>query len=394
MKFFKYSLLAAVVMFQSCNAPKEGESEDKDTTEVASVEKVSSAPREIWSKEQANEWYKSQPWLVGSNFNPSTAINELEMWQASSFDKETIDRELGWAQELGMNTARVYLHDLLWKADSAGFIDRLDAFLVMADNHGIKPLFVLFDSCWDPSPELGDQRDPKPHVHNSGWLQSPGKEALTDSTQYPRLERYVKGVIGHFANDERILGWDVWNEPDNTNDRAYGKVELENKVDYVLPLLKKSFVWARSVNPAQPLTSGVWLGDWSAEDKMSELQKTQISQSDVISFHNYDDAAEFEKRINWLQRYGKPLMCTEYMARPRGSTFEAFLPIARKYNIAMYNWGFVDGKTQTKYPWDSWDKQYTAEPDVWFHEVLHTDGKPYKEEEVALIKKMTAEANN
>ncbi|HYH57206.1 MAG TPA: cellulase family glycosylhydrolase, partial [Anseongella sp.] len=254
----------------------------------------------------------------------------------------------------------------------------------------IKPLFVLFDSCWDPFPKPGKQREPKPHVHNSGWVQSPGLNALTDSAQYPRLERYVKGVISHFANDERVLGWDVWNEPDNTNDRAYGNVELKDKVKYVLPLLEKSFEWTRSANPSQPITSGVWLGDWSSHDSLSALQKLQIEQSDVISFHNYDDPEEFEKRILWLQRYERPILCTEYMARPNGSTFQGFLPIAKKYNVAMYNWGFVDGKTQTKYPWDSWDKQYTAEPEVWFHEVFRADGTPYKQEEVDLIRELTA----
>lgn len=395
MKLFKYSILVLAVIIQSCSSPKGNNSKYTQEPDPSKVEaSTSNLPRKIWPKEKANQWYADQQWLVGSNFNPSTAINELEMWQAASFDTTTIDRELGWAEDIGMNTARVYLHDLLWKQDSSGFIKRLDAFLLIANKHGIKPLFVLFDSCWDPYPALGKQREPKPHVHNSGWVQSPGKEALLDSTQYPRLESYVKGIVGYFANDDRVLGWDVWNEPDNTNDRAYGKVELKNKVDYVLPLLKKSFAWARSVSPSQPLTSGVWLGDWSSEDKLSDIQKVQLAQSDVISFHNYGNPAEFEKRIKWLQRYGKPLLCTEYMARPNGSTFEGFLPIARRYNIAMYNWGFVDGKTQTKYPWDSWDKQYTTEPEVWFHEILHTDGKPYREKEVALIKKLTADANN
>lgn len=387
MKLLKFNALFIILvclLFQSCTS----KSEKKETGEIPAEELVQ--VREVWSKENANNWYKEQPWLVGSNFNPSTSINQLEMWQAASFDTATIDKELGWAAALGMNTMRVYLHDLLWVQDSAGFLKRMDTFLEIADRHNIRPMFVLFDSCWDPFPALGEQRDPKPHVHNSGWLQSPGAEALKDPEQYPRLERYVKGTISHFADDERVLSWDIWNEPDNTNDRAYGELELENKVEYVLPLLEKSFVWARLANPSQPITSGVWLGDWSTHEGMSPLQKLQIEQSDVISFHNYDGPEEFEKRIKWLQRYEKPILCTEYMARPNGSTFQGFLPIARKYNVGMYNWGFVDGKTQTKYPWDSWDKQYRAEPEVWFHEVLRNNGNPYSQEEVELIRKLTA----
>lgn len=343
----------------------------------------------MWTANEANEWYARQGFLVGSNFNPSTAINQLEMWQAASFDTATIARELGWAEGIGMNTARVYLHDLLWVQDSLGFLDRMDTFLEIAQRHDIKPMFVLFDSCWDPFPELGPQREPKPHVHNSGWVQSPGNHALQDSTQYPRLERYVKGVVARFAADQRVLAWDIWNEPDNDTGVSYRHVDLPNKVKYVLPLMTEAFAWARLMNPSQPLTSGVWLGDWSSHEVMKPIQKAQIELSDIISFHNYDNPQEFEKRIQWLQRYDRPILCTEYMARPNGSTFQGFLPIARKYNVAMYNWGLVDGKTQTKYPWDSWEKQYSAEPPVWFHEVFRQDGTPYSQEEVALIKEVT-----
>jgi hypothetical protein len=349
--------------------------------------------RAIWTKQQANTWYSKQPWLVGCNFLPSTAINELEMFQAETFDTATIDRELGWAAAIGMNTVRVYLHDLLYEQDAAGFLKRLEIFLQIAARHHIKPLFVLFDSCWDPFPKLGKQRDPKPFVHNSGWVQSPGYEALKDPKQYPRLERYVKGVVSKFANDPRILAWDVWNEPDNTNNTAYGKVELPEKVKYVLPLLQRSFEWARSVNPSQPLTSGVWAGDWSSRDKLKPIEKLQLDQSDIITFHNYENGEEFEKRIKWLQPLGRPLICTEYMARGNGSFFESSLPIAKKYKVGAINWGLVDGKSQTKYAWDSWTKQYTGEPPIWFHEIFHTNGTPYKTAEVELIRKLTSEEN-
>ncbi len=183
---------------------------------------------------------------------------------------------------------------------------------------------------------------------------APGQNALQDAAQYPRLEKYVKGTVKRFANDSRILIWDIWNEPDNMTGPSYEKVELPNKVALILPLLQKSFTWARSANPSQPLTSGIWAGDWSAEAKLKPIEKLQLSQSDVISFHNYDDTQELEKRIKWLQRYNRPILCTEYMARPNGSTFQSSLPVAKKYKVAMYNWGFVDGKTQTIYPWDSW----------------------------------------
>ncbi len=374
-------VLAVSLLFQQCNPA------GKTTNE--GTEKETEHPVERWSKEKASQWYEEQGWLVGSNFTPSTAINQLEMWQAETFDTATIDRELGWAAAIGMNTARVYLHDLLWEQDSTGLLQRINTFLDLADKHDTRVLFVFFDSVWDPFPRLGTQRQPRPHLHNSGWLQSPGLEALRDTAQYARLERYVKGVTAHFADDDRVLGWDVWNEPDNTNDRAYGDVELKDKVAYVLPLLEKTFEWVRAAGPSQPVTSGIWLGDWSSHEAMTPLQQLQIDQSDILSFHNYDGPEEFEKRVQWLQRYERPLLCTEYMARPNGSTFQDILPLGKKYKIAMYNWGLVDGKTQTKYPWDSWDKQYTAEPPVWFHEVFRADGTPYSQEEVDLIRELT-----
>lgn len=342
-----------------------------------------------WERDRAWDWYGEQEWLVGANFNPSTAINQLEMWQKDSFDPETIDRELGWAQGIGMNAMRVYLHDLLYEQDSAGFLDRMDQFLTIADDHNMKILFVIFDSCWDPFPKTGKQRDPKPHVHNSGWVQSPGYYALKDSTQYPRLKRYVQGVIGHYARDTRVLGWDIWNEPDNDTGPSYRDVDLPDKEEYVLPLLDKAFSWAREMHPEQPLTSAVWLGDWSRHDDLHAIARLQLERSDIITFHNYDDPGSFEQRIKWLQRYERPIICTEYMARPNGSTFEGFLPIAKKYNVGMFNWGLVDGKTQTKYPWDSWTREYTSEPDVWFHEVFRNNGESYRLEETQLIKRLT-----
>jgi hypothetical protein len=343
-----------------------------------------------WSEQKADEWYKRQPWLVGSNYLPANAINELEMWQADTFDPKRIDLELGWAAGLGMNTMRVFLHDLLWQQDPEGFKRRIDTFLGIAAKHRIRPMLVLFDSVWDPNPQLGKQRSPRPGVHNSGWLQSPGAKALADPAEHPRLEAYVRGAVGAFARDERVLAWDIWNEPDNLNSSSYGKLEPENKVALVLALLPQAFAWARAVNPQQPLTVGIWKGDWSSPEKMTEMDRLQIELSDVVTFHNYDSPTELEKRITWLKRYNRPLICTEYMARGNGSFFIGSLPVARVHNVGMINWGLVQGKAQTHLPWDSWQRPYTdREPSIWFHEVFRTDGTPYIPEEAEFIKRMT-----
>ena len=356
----------------------------------ASIVPNACAQTAYWTTQKANDWYRTQPFLVGSNFIPATAINQLEMWQAETFDPQRIDLELGWAERIGMNTMRVFLHDLAYQQDRQGFNRRLDQFLTIAERHHIRPLLVVFDSCWDPFPTVGKQHSPVPGLHNSGWVQSPGAIALQDPAQRPRLEEYVKGVVGAFKNDKRILGWDVWNEPDNTNGGSYNASEPVNKVELVLALLPQVFRWARAANPSQPLTSGVWKGDYSSDDKLDAIQRIQLEQSDVISFHSYDDVGEFEKRILWLMRYNRPILCTEYMARGNKSTFQGSLPIAKKYNVAAINWGLVAGKTQTFLPWDSWQKPYVGrDPEVWFHEVFRPDGTPYKPDEVELIKRLT-----
>ncbi|MGA2183669.1 MAG: 1,4-beta-xylanase [Bryobacteraceae bacterium] len=342
-----------------------------------------------WTQSKAARWYHQQPWLVGSNYIPANAINQLEMWQEDTFDPRRIDTELGWAQSIGMNTMRVFLHDLLWQQDAQGFQKRLDTFLTLAHKHHIRPLLVLFDSCWDPNPQLGAQHEPKPGVHNSGWVQGPGARVLNDPSQSPRLEDWVKGVVGAFANDKRILGWDVWNEPDNTNDGSY--VDPADKVQRVLVLLPLVFEWARSVHPRQPLTSGVWKGDWSSPGTLSPMEKIQLENSDVISFHSYEPADEFERRVKSLGRCRRPILCTEYMARPRGSTFESILPVAKKYKVGAINWGFVQGRTQTYLPWDSWQRPYVEHPpEVWFHDIFYADGKPYRQSEVDFIRGITA----
>ncbi len=354
-----------------------------------------------WSAEKANAWYAKQPWLFGANYNPANTINQLEMWQTETFDPATIDKELGWAEAMGVNTLRVFLHDLLWQQNAEAYHKRIDQFLSICQKHKIRPMLVLFDSCWDPHPKLGKQREPTPGIHNSGWVQGPGADALTDVSQYPRLEAYVKGVVGAFKNDNRVLLWDVWNEPDNTNDNSYGQshtiqTELpkDRKIAIIERLLPQVFQWARAANPTQPLTTGVWQfwrNDWSELSTIPAFDKMQLDQSDVITFHQYSDAPALEKIIANLKKLGRPIICTEFMARGAKSKFQTHLPIAKRENVGMICWGLVAGKSQTYLPWDSWQKPYVnvREPEVWFHEILKPDGSPIDPEEVAAIKKAT-----
>jgi hypothetical protein len=331
------------------------------------------APGKIWSVEKANAWYAANKWITGANFLPSTAINQLEMWQADSFDSATIDRELGWAQDIGFNTMRVFLHSVAWKQDPQGFKNRVDQYLRISDRHGIKTMFVFFDDCWNKIPVAGKQAAPKPGIHNSGWVQDPGQPLSNDTTLFPELERYVKDVISTFSHDRRVLLWDLYNEPGNNGKR-----------DSSLPLVKKVFEWARAVNPDQPLSIGLWAWDFE------KLNAYQLMNSDIITYHNYEDPQWHQRVIELLKANGRPLICTEYMARTRNSRFHNILPLLKRQNVGAINWGFVSGKSNTIYAWDT-PIADGAQPVEWFHDIFFPDGKPYREDEVNLIKKLNAQ---
>jgi len=329
---------------------------------------VEGKPR--WSVEQANKWFTQQRWPVGCNFIPSTAINQLEMWQAETFDLPTIDRELGFAESLGMNTVRVFLHNIPWEQDAAAFRKRIDQYLAIADKHHIRTMFVLFDSCWNDNPKSGRQPAPKPGVHNSGWVRAPGTKRLFDSRTWRGLEGYTKDLLKTFGGDQRILAWDLFNEPSNSG-----------YMDAAVPLLKSVFAWARDANPAQPLTAGLWDDHQMSNDVM-------LDNSDVVTFHDYEPADNLEAHIKRLESTHRPLICTEYMARTRNSLFETCLPVFKRYQVGAFNWGLVKGKTNTIFAWDT-PMPDRDEPPVWFHDIFRPDGTPFSQKEVDFIKQIT-----
>ncbi len=326
-----------------------------------------------WSEERAAEWYAEQDWLTGANFNPSTAINQLEMWQEATFDPETIDRELGYAEGVGFNTMRVYLHSLAYKADPEGFKQRMDTYLGLADKHGIKTMFVIFDDVWGKEPKIGTQPEPITGTHNSGWMQDPGDPASKNEENFPALETYVKDIITTFKDDDRVLMWDLYNEPGNSG-----------KLTTSLPLLTGVFTWAREVNPSQPLTAGLWRWDFQ------ELNTFQALNSDILTYHEYEDADHHLRTLQLLATHGRPMICTEYMARTRNSRFANILPMLKEHNVGAINWGLVAGKSNTIYAWNT-PIEDGSEPDEWFHDVFRPDGTPYRQDEADLITRLNAE---
>lgn len=328
--------------------------------------------RPIWSKKKATGWYATKGWLRGCNFIPSTAINQLEMWQEESFDTIAINRELGYAASIGFNCVRVFLHHLAWQEDREGFKIRMRTYLDIAHRHGVITMFVFFDDCWNPSYHAGKQPEPRTGVHNSGWVRDPGELLYTEGPALEdTLQSYVKDVLTAFRNDPRILLWDLYNEPGNS---GYGNRSM--------PLLKKVIHWARQVDTRQPISIGVW------NKELKELNGFQLEQSDVITYHNYEEPALHRAAIDTLKKFGRPLLCTEYMARRNKSLFSNIMPMLKQERIAAISWGLVSGKTNTIYAWDT-PMPNGDEPALWFHDIFRKDGTPYKEEEVKSIRELT-----
>ena len=260
---------------------------------------------------------------------------------------------------------------------------------------------MFFDDCWlcpTQSPTLIPA--PRPGTHNSCWLQSPGSELVRgypgDAALKQRLHTYVHTVLSRFAEDPRILAWDLYNEPGNRATIRFDDKGAEIPGDRratptpegTKALLEDVFAWAWEVNPAQPLTSGVW--SWLRPGD-HPIARVQYDRSDVISFHNYGNLQDMRKTVTMVRAHaqGRPIICTEYMARPTGSTFQDILPFLAAENISAINWGFVSGKSQTICSWTSW-KSPELPPRRWFHDIYHPDGKAYDPAEVECIRKTSA----
>lgn len=364
-------------------------------------ERIAALAERRWSAEKVNAWYAEQAWPCGFNFLPSTAVNFVEMWDANTFDEATIDRELGWAKNIGFNTVRTNLQFILWQDDPRGLMDRVARFLEIAASHDIKTVLCFFDDCGfsGDATTLGPQPDPVPGVHNGRAAASPGRSVVQNRAMWPELKAYVDDFLNAFGKDPRILFWDLYNEPGNQMvfNEAGDQVPSDALEPAAFDLMLEVFGWARDAAPAHPITVGGWRipHAWDTEDQAlyeNRIDQTAFSLSDLVSFHAYCGVERMNTIINLLRQFGRPLMCTEWMARSAGSRITETLPILHDARIGAWQWGLVRGKTQTHIPWPGVKQtipDYDENTSEWFHDVFDTDGKPYSEEEVALIRGLT-----
>ena len=344
----------------------------------------SHGPADRWSVQRATEWYATRDWPVGCDYVPAYAGNQFEMWQSATWDPKAIDSELAMAEDLGFNTVRVFLHHGLWEAEHDAFFAHIDEFLSIADSHGISTLMTLFTNGGSEKRFIGEQADPVPGIHNSLWAQTPGVSIVNDPSRWGLVESYEKDVLKRFGGDGRIIAWCIYNEPENGADCN------------TLPLLKEVFRWAREANPSQPLTATLIVNPFNRPKyhmKNFPMVTFICENSDVMSFHCYDKAPLVGEFIDLLEPFGRPIFCTEYMARPYGCTFESVLPVLKDRGVAAYSFGLVNGRTQLQYEWNRVENgekvPFESEPELWFHDIFRADGTPWCEDEITFIKSIT-----
>ena len=268
---------------------------------------------------------------------------------------------------------------LVWQSDPKGLF--VTAGSILCDCPGKRAEYAggfYSTTARSPGKSLTSVRRRKPvaGIHNSGWTPSPGPKLADDPNIWPELEAGITAIVSRFAADPRVLGWDVYNEPGNSE-----------RFSRSLPLLQAAFHWVRQANPSQPLTSGLW--HW--EERFQEINTYLLEASDVVTYHEYAGLDTAQMTLARMQEQERPVLCTEWMSRPLGSRFESHLPMFRTENIGCFFWGLVNGRTQTHFPWGSVEN--APQPDVWFHDLLDSEGQPYRADEVALIREALAGAS-
>jgi len=347
----------------------------------------------MWSKERANEWYNARPWIRGCNFMGSDCANRIDQWQEEGFEERlaVADTELELVAKTGFNSVRIIPEFFVWKHQHDGFMDRFERYIATAAKHGISCMIVFGNDCMPPKEEalrrlhLGKQNvDWGYHggrkVSQHGAQPGPGYHLLDEPELAKEHYEWVREIVTKYKDDERVIMWDVFNEPGNSN-----------RKNLSMPHLKEFFRIIREINPIQPLTVGIW-NTSKGLGGISEIERYALENSDIISFHNYGSYIENVKLIKELKTFGRPIINTEWLARCLDNNVQEIFPLFYLENIGCYNWGFVAGKYQTYEPWNSVWEQYEENPDMkwdftkWFHDLYRPNLRPYDPKEIELIK--------
>lgn len=349
-----------------------------------------------WSKERAWEWYNARPWIRGCNYMSADCANRVDQWQEYGFEErfETAAGELKLMAELGYNSIRIIPEFIVWKKEHDGFTERFERYIELAAQNNISCMIVLGNDCCPPKEEalkrmrLGEQQvDWGYHggrrISQHGRFDGIGYSLLDDPEYTEKYYEFVREIVGKYKNDERVIMWDVYNEPGNSR-----------RSGITLPHLEKFFEIIRDIDPIQPLTVGIWSQSTELEN-LTEAEKYGLENSDIISYHNYNSYENNVRELRLLKKLGRPVINTEWLNRCGGNSVEEMFPLFYLEKIGCYNWGFVAGKYQTYEPWNGiWDG-YKENPEAfehfdftkWFHDIYRPSHNPYNPKETELIKR-------
>ncbi len=352
-----------------------------------------------WTKERIWEWYDARPWIRGCNYMPSDAISNIDMWQGLHFEErfETAKAELRLAADTGFNAIRIFLSYIVWKEEHDSFMERFERFLTLMDSFGIQAVVCLGDDCQVPRDNpysrehCGEQKfewgyhGGRKNSQHSTRNDEPGYWLIDDEPEL--VYSWVQEIIGRYKDDNRILIWDLYNEPGNCK-----------REQLTIPHLKRFFEIAREIDPIQPLTAGVWTIS-EKEEELYEVEQFALEHSDIVSYHKYSPYMINVQVIRKLKKYGRPIINTEWLGRVLGNSLEENFPLFYVEKIGCFNWGFVAGKYQGHEPWNTtWEQYYDGiETNVdftkWFHDLYRSNFRPYNPKEIEIIRTLTAAAD-
>lgn len=260
--------------------------------------------------------------LRGANYVPSYARNDVQIWM--DYDAAVVDRELGYAERLKLNTVRVFLQVAVYEQDPQRFLDNFESFLSLCENHHIRMMPVIFDSCFGDFPDLGKYRD-------KDWMACPGQNRLGPE-HWPAMRKFVRDVVGEHKDDRRIVMWDVMNEPTCTS--FYQKEEDKQRIH---TFVWQALDWVKAQKPSQPRTVGMMFS--------SELPLVQ-DKVDVLAFHNYRrDLREDIQGVRAIARkLGKPAIINEVVRNDQPAPYA--MPILYEEKIGWCFWELMLGSTQ------------------------------------------------
>ena len=356
-----------------------------------------------WTKERAWAWYDAQPWIRGCNYMPASAANRVDQWQSLGAEERfaEVERELALAEKVGFNTLRLVVEHQgfgVWLAEHDSFMANFERYLQILARHGLRAIVVLGNDCSRPK-ELWELPKPGVQKYDVGYHggrrvtqhgsnpNAVGYTTVDDPVLRPKFYAMCAELMTKYRADDRILFWNLWNEPGNNR-----------RNDLTMKDLRELFELAWSIDPKQPLAADVWTCRSSSPEAVHPVERLAGDLSDIISYHRYANLCEQKKTIDILRaRWGRPMVNTEWLARLLGDDVATSYPLFAQERVGAVCWGFVAGKYQTYEPYEPmWTSQFTfrsADEPVtkWYHDLFRPSHHPYDPEEIAIIRHVNAE---